>query len=99
MADAYLAHPDRLRRGGDRYTTLVLCDEDALTGDNPHGSCTLDDGSQIVPDTITGHYAGDPFDLGYAIANLVDTEHGPGHHNNQIAGGGDTFDPHTTRAI
>ena len=51
MADSYLADPNRIRTGADRYTTLVLTDETTLTGPDPHGSCTLDDGTHIEVDT------------------------------------------------
>ena len=47
IADSHLARPDRLRSGNDRYTTLVIVDEDTLTGADPDGSCVLDDGTHI----------------------------------------------------
>ena len=105
MADSYLAEPDRVRTGNDRYTTLVLTDKTAPTGPDPHGSCTLDDGThievatarrlacdsarqpmirradgslldadRIEPDTLTGHYAGDPLYLNDAVDGLVHNE-------------------------
>ena len=51
IADAYLAHPERLRTGNDRYAALVILDDDTLRGADPDGSCTLGDGTTIEPDT------------------------------------------------
>ena len=86
IADNYLAHPDRLRCGNDRYTTLVIVDEDTLTGADPDGSWVLDDGTHI--DTPTAHHIIHWADHGpTAMDNLVLLGH---HHHRAIHEGGYT---------
>jgi len=104
IADNYLAHPDRLRCGNDRYTTLVIVDEDTLTGADPDGSWVLDDGTHIDIPTAMGnlvllgrHHHRAIHEGGYTVAGLIATERGRHNPDNRIAGG-DGHRPDITRA-
>ena len=77
IADNYLAHPDRLRSGNDRYTTVVIVEEHTLTGADPDGSCVLDDGTRIDTPTarrLACDSARQPI-IGAADGSLLDAGH------------------------
>jgi hypothetical protein len=51
MAETLLAHGPAARKGGDRYQIVVNVDADVLV-DDIGGTCQLDDGNHLAPDTV-----------------------------------------------
>lgn len=51
VAEAALSNTDCSRSGGERYRVVVTADADVLADDEGDGSCALEDGSAIAPET------------------------------------------------